>query len=151
MKRTQLRSKEVRQQLQRYNFPLGKKDQVELVEEDDCRLIFINRQPAFFYHQDLLAPTLKCLQGKELLPKILVDPGAVKFIVGGADVMRPGIRELSGAFGKGDFVVIVDAQTQNPLAVGIALFPAEEMRAMTSGKTVQNIHHLGDKIWRMKL
>lgn len=150
MKRTQLRSKETNQLLERYNLNLSKKDQVELIE-DEIRIILINKQPAFFYYQDLLVPTLKYLQINNLLKRVTVDMGAVKFIIGGADIMRPGIVEVEGGILKDDFIVIVDQNNHKPLAVGIALVSFEEMRTATSGKVVKNIHYVGDKIWKFEI
>ncbi len=41
-------------------------------------------------------------------PMITVDDGAVPHIVNGADVMRPGIKDISGNFGAGDVLLIRD-------------------------------------------
>ncbi|MEK6899901.1 MAG: DUF1947 domain-containing protein, partial [Nanoarchaeota archaeon] len=133
MKRTQLRSKDVSKELEDYKIEISKKDQVELIE-DEYKIILINKKPAFFYYHDRAIPTLKYLQEHIVLKKIVVDMGAVKFVVNGADIMRPGIVEVEDGIWKDDYVVIVDKNNQKPLAVGIALFGSEEMRAMPSGK-----------------
>ena len=66
MKRIQLKSKQVNKELEQYNLHLVKKDQVELFEDTDSRIIIINKQPSFFYHQDRAVPTLKYLQEHHL-------------------------------------------------------------------------------------
>ena len=74
--------------------------------------------------------------------------GAIKFVINGADIMRPGITEIEEGIVKGDFVVIADEKNKNPLAIGIALYDSGEMKKITSGKVVKNIHYVGDEIWK---
>ena len=94
-------------------------------------------------------PTLKLLQTYlGLLKKIVVDMGAVKFMISGADVMRPGIKEIAAGINKDDFVVIMDVNNHKPLAVGIAQLSGTEMQAATSGKVIKNIHYVGDELWK---
>ena len=76
--------------------------------------------------------------------------GAIRFVVNGADIMRPGIVEIEAGIKKDDFVAVVDKNNQKPLAVGIALFSSEEMKAMSSGKVIKNIHYVGDELWKME-
>mgnify|MGYP001600693721 FL=1 len=152
MKLTPLRSKEFQEELdkQDYSIKVSKKDTVELSETETAKIILLNKQPAFFYLQQRLIPHLKLLQQHpDLLKKIVVDMGAVKFMVSGADVMRPGIVEIEAGISKDDLVVVVDVNNHKPLAVGIALFNSEEMQTMTSGKVIKNIHYVGDEIWRI--
>lgn len=151
MKRTRLKSKDINRLLEHYNLDLSKKDSVELVEDEKIKLILVNKEPCFFYYEDKEVPTLRYLQTHAPLKKITVDMGAVKFVVNGADVMRPGIMEIEDGIEKEDFVVIVDENNNKPLSVGIALFDSEEMKKMSSGKVIKNIHYVGDDIWRFKL
>ena len=150
MKRTQLRSKDLNKELERYKIEISKKDQVELVE-DKYKIILINKNPSFFYYQDKLVPALKFLQENNVLKKITVDMGAVKFVVNGADVMRPGIVGIEEGIAKDEFVSVIDKNNKKPLAVGIALFNGEEMKNMSSGKVIKNIHYVGDELWRMEV
>lgn len=149
MKRTPLRSKEANKMLEEYEVEISKKDQVELIE-DKYKVILIGRKPSFFYHDDRPVPTLKYLQEHAVIKTITVDMGAVRFVVNGADIMRPGIVEIEEGIGKDDFVAVVDKNNRKPLAVGIALFGSEEMKAMASGKVIKNIHYVGDELWRME-
>src|SRR3989344_2855127 len=150
MKRTQLRSKDVSKEVEHYGIEISKKDQAELVEEQH-KVILLNKRSAFFYYQDKIVPTLKLLQERNVLKKITVDMGAVKFVVNGADIMRPGIVEIEDGIAKDEFVAVIDKNNQKPLAVGIALFSSEEMKKMTSGKVIKNIHYVGDELWRMEI
>jgi PUA domain protein len=143
MKLTPLRSKDFSKEA---NFEVSKKDVVELMDD---KVVFINKKPSFFYHEGKLIPTLKLLQEHELLKKVVVDMGAVKFIVSGADVMRPGIREIDGEIKKDDAVVVVDMNNRKPLAVCVAMYDSEKMREMSSGKVLKNIHYVGDELWKL--
>ncbi|HLC81680.1 MAG TPA: DUF1947 domain-containing protein [Candidatus Nanoarchaeia archaeon] len=149
MKQTQLKCKEVNQLLEKYSISLSKKDQVVLVETE-IKLILVNRQPSFFYYHQQLVPTLKYLQHNIFLKKVTVDQGAIKFIIGGADVMRPGITEIESGITKDEIIVIMDQNNKKLLAVGIALFNSEQIKAASSGKVVKNIHYVGDKIWMFR-
>ena len=151
MKRTQLRSKDLNKDLEAYKVEISKKDQAELVE-DKYKIILVNKKPAFFYYDnDKLVPTLKYLQENDILKKITVDMGAVKFVVNGADIMRPGIVDIEAGIAKDEFIVVIDKNNHKPLAVGIALFGSEEMKGMASGKVIKNIHYVGDELWRMEI
>ncbi len=149
MKRTQLRNKEAETILEEYKIEISKKDQVEIIE-DKYKIILINRKPAFFYCDNKPAPALKYLQEHTIVKIITVDMGAVRFVVNGADIMRPGIVEIQAGIEKDDFVAVVDKNNKKPLAVGIALYSSEEMRVMASGKVIKNIHYVGDELWRME-
>ena len=149
MKRLQLRSKDASSELEQYQFEISKKDQVELFEDDSHKLLLINKEPAFFWYVQQWVPHLKLLQKKELLKKITIDMGAVKFIVNGADVMRPGITEIENGIKKDDFIVIIDQNNKKPLAVGIALYTTEEMKALPKGKAIKTIHYVGDEVWKV--
>jgi len=154
MRRTSLRSKELNKELEvlGYLVEISKKDLVELLDEENFKLILVNKQPWFFYYGEKLVPTLKLLQTKpELLKHIVVDMGAVKFLVSGADVMRPGIKDIPETMNKEEFVLIVDQVNHKPLAVGVAQLSGADMLAATSGKVIKNIHYVGDEIWKFQI
>ena len=147
MKRTRLKSKELNRTL---GLELSKKDQVELVE-DEFKIYCINGIPSFFHYKDKVVPTLKYLQNHDALPKITVDMGAIKFVINGADIMRPGITKIDEGIDKDEFIVIVDETHGKPLAVGIALLNSGDMKKSASGKVIKNIHFVADELWKMEL
>ena len=153
MKKKRLRKSDIRElneKLVRYNYQADKKDDVEIVDDEDLKMICVNRKPLFFYYEDRIIPTLKLLLENQAMKKVVVDMGAVKFVVSGADIMRPGIVEIDEGIEKGEPIVVVDVNNQKPLAVGIALYNSEEMNGLDSGKAVKSIHYIGDKIWDKK-
>ena len=110
MKQKPLKAKEVGKLIP--GLELSKKDNVVLVEDENKKFITVNKEPYFFYYEDKMVPTLKLLQTKDLLKKITVDMGAIKFVVNGADVMRPGITKIQESIEKNDFIVIVDDENR---------------------------------------
>jgi len=127
---------------------LSKKDDVEIINDE---VIFVNKEPYFFYDGSELIPTLKLILKENFLKKIIVDMGAVKFVVNGADIMRPGIVFIEEDIKKDDVIVVLDTENKKPLAIGQALFDSKEMDSQTGGKVVKNLHYIGDDIWKFSL
>lgn len=128
----------------KFGYSIDKKSQYSLV---DGILIFENNDPIFFLKEGRLVPTLKSLVKNNILKQIVVDMGAVKFVVSGADIMRPGIKEFPD-FDKGEIVSIVDINNKKPIAVGLTMFSSDDIRLMQTGKVIRNLHYVGDKIWQ---
>ncbi len=114
----------------------------------DNKFILVNKELYFFNYEDRYVPTLKLLLKTNFLKKVVVDMGAVKFVIDGADIMRPGIVEVE-EFNAGDFVSIVDVNNKKPLVVGLALFSSKEISDYKTGRVVKNIHYVGDEIWSL--
>jgi len=147
MKKT-LSNKEIRElneKISLYNFQFDKKDRVEIADDIYVK---IGSEVSFFKSGDLFFPALKFLLKNDIaIKKITVDMGAVKFVVNGADIMRPGIVHIEDDIRKDDPVVILDVNNKKPLAIGKALFSSDEMRSLQSGKVIKNLHWVGDRIW----
>ena len=140
-----LKNKEIRRLLQEINKFNGflKKDKYEI--DDD--ILIINNEPLFFYYENKLIPSLHLLLKTNTLKKVIVDMGAVKFVVKGADIMRPGIVKIDEGIEKDEIISIIDENYGKPVALGRALLSGKEMQEATSGKVVQNIHYVGDRFW----
>jgi PUA domain protein len=94
-----------------------------------------------------LFPSLKNEPVLNMLPKIVVDMGAIPHVANGAQIMRPGIRQIEGQFNKDDLVTILDEKHRKVIALGIAEIDSETMRTMTKGRVITNIHYVGDSLW----
>ncbi|ALV63087.1 conserved protein with predicted RNA binding PUA domain [Thermococcus sp. 2319x1] len=136
---------------------ISKNDQV-LVGEFDAttQILFVNGKPRFIRREKLIFPlviTLYEISDKEDLRKwkrrVVVDQGAVPYILNGADVMAPGIVDADEGIKEGDFVFVVEEEYGRPLAIGIALMDGKTMKEKTKGKAVKVIHHAKDKIWEL--
>lgn len=82
-------------------------------------------------------------------PTITVDSGAIKFVVGGANIMRPGVTKTEGEFSAGEIVVVKEEKFGKAIAVGRANVNKKELEEAKKGAVVQNLHYAGDKFWEM--
>lgn len=153
MKKTRIKAKDLIQGLKDYySFGLSKKDKVEVWEDRDknLKIYVVNDEPSFFFHNERLVPTLRLLQkDSSLLKEVVVDMGAVKFVVSGADIMRPGIVSFAETILVDDFVVILDVDNKKPLAIGIIKNSSSELNVINKGKVVKSIHFIGDDLWKL--
>ncbi len=135
-----------------FNVSFKKGSEIYVTTIDNIKVFVMNKQPIFFYFEKGILPTLNLILQNERVyssfPKVIVDMGAVRFVLNGADIMRPGIVSVD-TFSEEDFVLIVDVKYKKPLAIGRALFDSEKMNSLDSGKVVKNIHYLNDKIWNV--
>jgi len=121
--------------------------EMDVVKVDNKRVILINDEPILFEHEGVWYPTvLTIIRFKPERGKVVVDRGALPYIMNGADVMRPGILQADEKIKKGDFVYITVEGKDTPIAVGIALVDGSEMIG-DKGKVIENIHHVKDKLW----
>lgn len=81
------------------------------------------------------------------LPSATVDMGAVKFVINGANVMRPGIVSFEGDFKKGDLIVVREVGHQKSIAVGRSTEEKKALEEMKKGAAVESLHYVGDKLW----
>jgi RNA-binding protein, containing PUA domain len=113
--------------------PLSEREHLYLVDGEALFLKIIHNVGEY------LVPTLflihKSAKGKSLppYPKVVVDAGAVKPIINGADVMRPGIKEFLGDFGKDDVVFVTDEKGR-VIAVAVALYSRQEVEQMQKAR-----------------
>ena len=124
----------------------------ELIIADIGEFYAENKKILAFKIGDKILPSLRVLnEGLVTLPKVTVDMGAVRFVTNGADIMAPGITEISEDLKAGTIIMIVDENFGKSLAVGELLFDGKEIKAMTKGKAVKNIHYVNDAIWNIEL
>jgi len=126
---------------------LGSKTGVEVNETEIAEIFFFNGRPLLARYNGALFPTLSFEELFSIIPKIVVDMGAVPYVCKGADVMAPGVVAIESEFKENDLLLVVDERHGKPLAVGVALFSSEDMKTVSNGKTVKNLHYVGDKLW----
>src|SRR5207245_7427330 len=128
---------------------LSRKSRVETEMVKSSEVIFVDGLPVAFKRERQFIPVLTNTVALEKMPRVTVDMGAVPHVVGGADVMAPGIRRVEGSFGEKELVVIVDEKHGKFLAVGRSLLASGELTATKKGKVVANIHYVGDPVWEV--
>lgn len=120
---------------------------VEILEtEDGKEIILAEGKELFFRTRDGLFPILTAVDAVRLR-RVVVDMGAVPHVANGADVMGPGVTSADAEIRAGDIVAVVDERHGKPISVGVALVSGSEMKT-PKGKVVENVHHVGDEIWR---
>ena len=124
-------------------------EKVETAKIEDKEVYLFDEALEFVKDENGLYPYLGS-KYVDSMPKVVVDMGAIRFVCNGADVMAPGIAEMSD-FKEGDLVVIRDVNHGKALAIGVANKSSAEIEASKKGKVIRNIHYVGDKLWTMSL
>ncbi|EJK74769.1 hypothetical protein THAOC_03538 [Thalassiosira oceanica] len=117
-------------------------------------------EPIFFQHRDgPILPTLKFVHKYPLVEftKVTVDRGAIPYLLGGANVMCPGLTNVGGempadsdegpGLAKGDGVVIYAEGKESALAVGFMKMSSADIRKKNKGTGIELCHFIGDGLW----
>jgi PUA domain protein len=114
-------------------------------------IYLIGKKPLVMERDGWAFPTLR---GAVQIPfsgkRIVVDMGAIPYVINGADVMRPGIVSVSGDVRCGMPALVVDESHDKPLAVVLPLYDAPDIIALEKGKAAKNIHYIGDELWNLE-
>lgn len=151
MHKKRLRKKEVKRIISEIRetagveLPVGDMD---VIDFGNIRIILHNNEPLLIeYDGRYYVSVYGAMKLKPEKYRVTVDEGALKFIMNGADVMKPGIVYADERIREGSFVYVTVEGKESPIAVGLALCDGREMKE-GKGKAVKNLHHLKDKIWR---
>ena len=127
--------------------------QPEILETSgDIVLYLVNRKPHLMAFDGFIFPTLKvAIEIPFPERRVVVDMGAVPFVIKGADIMRPGVVSCTPDVRAGQPVQIVDERHGKALGIGIALADAPGLMASEGGKVVKNRFHIGDELWNLDL
>ncbi|KAI5161233.1 malignant T-cell-amplified sequence [Nematocida ausubeli] len=131
---------------------LGKEDVLETIKtEEKEQFILRNNTPIFKVSGTAYIPLLKCVHiVPDILPKVVVDAGAIKYLINGADLMAPGLLHPTSTYpavSVGDIVGIYGYGKTNALGVGVVAMDNEEVNTQRTGIAVKIINRLGDKIY----
>ena len=107
-------------------------DGEEKVQDLDILLYSLLSQYKFFLYEKRLFPHLKLLHMyPDILPKVQVDKGAIKFVLNGADIMCPGLTSkgarLDQELPKHTPVAVYAEGKEHALAVGYTLLSTNDM------------------------
>jgi PUA-domain protein len=124
----------------------------EVIETNQELLLYlVDKEPLIIEKNGILFPSLRGALSRPFNQRrIIVDMGAIPFVVKGADIMRPGVVSVSQDIEAGKPVQIVDERHGKPLALGTSLFSSSELMEMDSGKVVKTWHYVGDDIWNLE-
>jgi len=122
--------------------------------QNHLNLVVVNNEIQFFNVRDgPYYPTLRLLHKyPNILPKMQVDKGAIKFVFSGANIMCPGLTSPGGFMDDvpAESIVAIFAEgKENALGIGLTKFSTEEIRKVNKGIGVENIHSLNDGLWKI--
>ncbi len=123
-------------------------DLLERLESGKYTILLCDGFPMALEAGERIVPTLMAVaKFRPPLPRVLVDEGAVPYVMNGARVMGPGIAEVKGEVSEGD-VVLVCGPDGKIIAVGISRRDKYGLLSKEKGVAVANVHHVGDRVWR---
>jgi PUA domain protein len=128
---------------------LSKSSQIELVEPKDSIQFLSIGDYVFISTKDGMIPFLGSQPTLQLFPSATVDQGAIKYVLNGADVMRPGVRSFDAFSNVGSMMTVKEETKGRTIAVGRAMVSGEEMAVMAKGPCINNLHFIGDKFWQL--
>ena len=125
------------------------KCRIEVIHSEAGDILYaINNILKLWKSKDGYLPVLTLLLSNQIrLKTIVVDMGAIRFVTNGADIMRPGITKIDPEIKENEIVCIADETHGKALAVGKAMFSAQEMESMKKNKVVKNLHTIKDSVW----
>ncbi|KAJ7977915.1 malignant T-cell-amplified sequence 1-like, partial [Quillaja saponaria] len=136
---------------------LPKKSPLIVVKcQNHLNLVLVNNVPLFFNIRDgPYMPTLRLLhQYPNIMKKLQVDRGAIKFVLSGANIMCPGLTSPGGALDEEvqaeSPVAIMAEGKQHALAIGFTKMSAKDIKTINKGIGVDNMHYLNDGLWKME-
>ena len=132
----------------KWNREIPKIKNIKVHYVDDTSQILVGDDFKVLRLENEFIPFLTESKLLESFPNVMVDMGAVKFRCNGANVMRPGIKSHT-EFLKDEIVCIVEESQQKFLAVGKSLVNSSEMKEMSKGEIVKNLHYISDKYWEI--
>jgi PUA domain protein len=122
---------------------------------NDISLISVNNTILFIQNSEVTFPHLRiCHQFPNLMKKMQVDRGAIKFVLGGANIMCRGLTSPGGRMEEaeeGELVSIIAEGKTTIMAIGIMRKSTSSIRSENNGIGIELLHYLGDGIWKMKL
>ncbi|KAL7678143.1 hypothetical protein ACOME3_004371 [Neoechinorhynchus agilis] len=110
----------------------------------------------FKQRQSPYVPSLRLLhQYPFLLPQQVVDKGAIRFVMSGANVMCPGLTSPGGTLNMEcktlNTVVAIHAEgVDHALAIGIMRMIPEDIVSYNKGVAIDLVHFVGDGLWQTK-
>ena len=113
--------------------------------QSHTNLILVNKEPLFIQLRDQhYLPTLRLLHRyPDIMHKVQVDRGAIKYVLKGADVMCPGLTSPGGRLEMGlpsETAVAIQAEgKEHAVAIGITKMSTNDMSA-TAPHTRPPVH-----------
>ena len=152
--RYRLKEREVKKVLERASAVLGNIDLTFFMKGMEAakftpqnEMFLADGVPVLIDAEGEVFPTLLNNKVLEKLPTLIVNMGAVPHLCNGADLMAPGIVNVTGEFQVGAMAVVVDEKFSKPIALVRTLYDSRDLSGKKQGKVAVNIHYVGDRFW----
>ena len=116
-------------------------------------VVLVEGVPLFFQLRDgAYFPHLRVLHKyPDMMPKLRVDKGAIRFVFQGANIMCPGLTspgaDIIDDVDEDEPVAIYAEGKTHALAVGITKMSTADIKSVNKGIGVDTVHHLNDGLW----
>ena len=133
---------------------LPKKSMLIAKAQDNIQLVVVNNEVIFYNQMNgPFFPTLRLLHKyPTMMPKMQCDKGAVRFVLGGANIMAPGFTSAGGFVAESicvDTPVAIYAEgKQHAMAVGLTKMSRSDIFSVNKGIAVETVHYLMDGLWQ---
>ena len=122
--------------------------------QENIQLITVNAVVLFYNQRDgPFFPTLKLLHMyPSMMPRMQVDKGAIRFVLGGANIMCPGFTSAGGLM-PSDIdeerpVAIYAEGKEHAMAIGLTKMSTSHIQEINKGIAVETVHYLMDGLWQ---
>jgi PUA domain protein len=139
---------------------MPKKSQLELIKlPDRMSLYSLDGHVLFFQHfDDALLPHLRLVHAyPHCFPRVMVDRGAIRFVLSGAQLMCPGLTspgawlpDKEDEIEEGTVVAVGAEGKETACMVGILKMGTEDVKRVNKGVAVEAGHYLGDGLWKFE-
>lgn len=158
---------------------LPKKGSLQSVKLPDRAVLYVLDHEPLFFESGKPGPDIPLLPHLRLVhrfpqafPSIRIDRGAIRYVLGGATLMAPGLTSPGGRLpeprdlpvegvdenghwsrelNKGEPVVITAEGKEEACAVGLLVASTKEVKDKGKGPVVEDAHFLGDGLWGLSL
>ncbi|OAA65671.1 pua RNA-binding domain protein [Niveomyces insectorum RCEF 264] len=159
---------------------LPKKASLQSIKLPDRAVLYVLEHEPLFFESGKpgdvpLLPHLRLVHRfPQAFPSIRIDRGAIRYVLGGATLMAPGLTSAGGRLPapppggsateqadeeghwsreleKGEPVVITAEGKEEACAVGLLVAGTKEVKDKGKGPVVEDAHFLGDGLWRLPL
>ena len=122
--------------------------------ENKVSVVLVDDEPLFFNQRDgPYFPTLRLLHKyPDMMPKLRVDKGVIKFVISGANIMCPGLTSAGATIhdecDEDEPVAIFAEGKEHALAIGITKMSTADIKSVNKGIGVDLVHYLNDGLWK---
>jgi malignant T-cell-amplified sequence len=122
--------------------------------EDNVQLLLVDGQILFWQDKGIgpWMPTIRLLHKyPAMMKRMQVDKGAIRYVLGGANIMAPGFTNPGGSMPEpieeGEPVSIYADGKQHCMALGVTKKSTADIAKDKKGMAVETMHYIGDGLF----